>query len=60
LRHAVVEVEKLDGGLSAETNRGGTDVDLGTGILIGPEVIASCHRVVEGGLRPILDATGTE
>ena len=60
LRHAVVEVEKLDGGLGAEANRGGTDVHFGAGILVGPEVIAGGHRIVERGLRPFLDAAGTE
>ena len=60
LRGVVIEREKSNSGLRAQTNRGRTYVNLGAGILVRPEIVAGHHGTIGYGSDPIIFASWTK
>src|SRR5579864_8043656 len=57
LRGAVVEGEKSDSGLGAQTDCRRTDVNFRAGIFVGPQIIASHHGAVRHAGDPVVFAS---
>ena len=57
LGSAIIQVEQGNAGLRRHPNRGRANVHLGSGILIGPEVIAAGQRPIGDHVQPIALAT---
>src|SRR5206468_7666961 len=51
-------IKESQAGSGAKTDRGGSDLNLGAGVLIHPKIVAYGQRAVAHGIEPVAFATG--
>ena len=56
----IVEIQKLEGGIGSQAERGGADMKLGAGTVAGPETIARDEGAIDRGVEPVGFAGGLE